>query len=221
MTKLLQQALDALEPFAEDAARILCMCDYCAPSFDDNAVHPDNKAQQERPASVDAYVGAREDAAIWRKRALEAEELNRKFIAEVNGPTYLGEPVKQEQPAQEPVAWLHGTTFQVVVSKNRPNSLAAWLPLFAHPAPTQPVIKPVVVNADYREMWQQVIELNQQLCEKLAEPPTQPALSDDEIWQFWCNRPEVPEGEDDSMEAEFVAACKRAIESHCRGGNHG
>lgn len=59
------------------------------------------EAQQEQPASVDAYVGAREDAAIWKKRALEAEELNRKFIAELNGPTYLGEPVKQEQPAQE------------------------------------------------------------------------------------------------------------------------
>ena len=61
-------------------------------------------AQQEQPASVDAYVGAREDAAIWKKRALEAEELNRKFIAELNGQTYLGEPVKQEQPAQEPLA---------------------------------------------------------------------------------------------------------------------
>ncbi len=57
-------------------------------------------AQQEQPASVDAYIGAREDAAIWKKRALEAEELNRKFIADVNGPTYLGEPVKQEQPAE-------------------------------------------------------------------------------------------------------------------------
>lgn len=57
-------------------------------------------SQQEQPASVDAYVGAREDAAIWKKRALEAEELNRKFIADVNGPTYLGEPVKQEQPAE-------------------------------------------------------------------------------------------------------------------------
>ena len=59
--------------------------------------------QQEQPASVDAYVGAREDAAIWKKRALEAEELNRKFIADVNGPTYLGEPA---QPAQKPEAWL-------------------------------------------------------------------------------------------------------------------
>ena len=34
---------------------------------------------------------------------------------------------QQEQPAQEPVAWLHGTTFQVVVSKNRPNSLESGL----------------------------------------------------------------------------------------------
>jgi hypothetical protein len=57
-------------------------------------------AQQEQPASVDTYVGAREDAAIWKKRALEAEELNRKFIAELNGPTYLGEPAQQEQPSK-------------------------------------------------------------------------------------------------------------------------
>jgi hypothetical protein len=36
-------------------------------------------------------------------------------------------------------------------------------------------------------------------------------LTDDEIWRFWWSRPEVPDGEDDSMEAEFVAAVKRAI----------
>ena len=33
-----------------------------------------------------------EEVAIWKKRALEAEDLNRKFIAEINGPTYMGEP---------------------------------------------------------------------------------------------------------------------------------
>lgn len=38
-------------------------------------------------------------------------------------------------------------------------------------------------------------------------------LTDDEIWEFWWNKPEVPEGEDDSMEAQFVAACRRAIET--------
>lgn len=43
---------------------------------------------------ADAYQGAMEDVAIWKKRALEAEDLNRKFIAEINGPTYMGEPIQ-------------------------------------------------------------------------------------------------------------------------------
>lgn len=29
---------------------------------------------------------------MWKKRALEAEELNRKFIADINGQTFMGEP---------------------------------------------------------------------------------------------------------------------------------
>lgn len=49
----------------------------------------------------DAYHGAREDLAIWKKRALEAEELNRKFIGEINGQTFMGEPAPAV--AQEPV----------------------------------------------------------------------------------------------------------------------
>jgi len=44
------------------------------------------------PDISDAYAGAREDLAIWKKRALEAEELNRKFIADINGQTFMGEP---------------------------------------------------------------------------------------------------------------------------------
>ena len=51
---------------------------------------------QPAPSFADAYQGAMEEVAIWKKRALEAEELNRKFIAEINGPTYMGEPA---QPA--------------------------------------------------------------------------------------------------------------------------
>ena len=39
------------------------------------------------------------------------------------------------------------------------------------------------------------------------------ALTDDEIWKFWWNKPEVPEGEDDSMEAQFVSACREAIKT--------
>jgi hypothetical protein len=51
---------------------------------------------QPAPSFADAYQGAMEEAATWKRRALEAEDLNRKFIAEINGPTHMGEPA---QPA--------------------------------------------------------------------------------------------------------------------------
>ena len=44
--------------------------------------------------------------------------------------------------------------------------------------------------------------------------PTQVKLKDDEIWKFWCLRPEVSEGENDSMEAEFVAAVRAVLAAH-------
>ena len=56
---------------------------------------------------ADAYQGAREDLAIWKRRALEAESALRteqkassRLAAEVNeanGPTHLGEPVQPER----------------------------------------------------------------------------------------------------------------------------
>jgi len=39
-------------------------------------------------------------------------------------------------------------------------------------------------------------------------------MSDEEIWRFWWARPEVADGEDDSMEAEFVAAALRLLAAH-------
>ena len=56
---------------------------------------------QPAPSFADAYQGAMEDVAIWKKRALEAEDLNRKFVAEINGPAYMGEPA---QPAPSALA---------------------------------------------------------------------------------------------------------------------
>ena len=47
-------------------------------------------------AYADAYAGAREDLSIWKKRALEAEALNRKFSASVNSPSFMGEPAAQQ-----------------------------------------------------------------------------------------------------------------------------
>ena len=58
---------------------------------------------QPAPSFADAYQGAMEEVALWKKRALEAEDMNRKFIAEINGPTHMGEPA---QPAPSiPEGW--------------------------------------------------------------------------------------------------------------------
>jgi len=49
---------------------------------------------------------------------------------------------------------------------------------------------------------------------KPAAPVQEPVvLTDDEIWKFWWNKPEAPEGEDASMEAQFVSACREAIKA--------
>ena len=45
-------------------------------------------------------------------------------------------------------------------------------------------------------------------------PPQRKPLTDEEIWKFWWSRPEVPEGEDDSMEEEFVAAVRAVLAAH-------
>ncbi|MDV7402951.1 hypothetical protein RZS08_66625, partial [Arthrospira platensis SPKY1] len=58
---------------------------------------------QPAPNFADAYQGAMEEVAIWKKRALEAEDLNRKFIAEINGPTHMGEPVQNVPSVPEDI----------------------------------------------------------------------------------------------------------------------
>ena len=61
----------------------------------------------------DAYQGAREDLAIWKRRALEAEARVRQQdqiidqmgedLNAINGPTFMGEPVLPRQQAREVV----------------------------------------------------------------------------------------------------------------------
>ena len=72
------------------------------------------------PSFADAYQGAMEDVAIWKKRALEAEDLNRKFVAEINGPAYMGEPA---QPAPSvPEGWVKElSTIQHAMAMNNWN----------------------------------------------------------------------------------------------------
>ncbi len=58
------------------------------------------------PDMTDAYAGAREDLSIWKKRALEAEALNRKFAASVNSPSFMGEPAAPAKAAlADPMQW--------------------------------------------------------------------------------------------------------------------
>lgn len=66
------------------------------------AMLTDEPAQAAAPDMTDAYAGAREDLAIWKKRALEAEALNRKFAASVNSPSFMGEPAALAQAGEYP-----------------------------------------------------------------------------------------------------------------------
>ena len=71
---------------------------------------------QPAPNFADAYQGAMEEVAIWKKRALEAEDTNRKLIAEINGPTHMGEPVQNVPSVPEGVSFMDTSQLAGVVS---------------------------------------------------------------------------------------------------------
>jgi len=53
------------------------------------------------------------------------------------------------------------------------------------------------------------------LCwQKNTTPPQRKPLTDEQIWKFWWDRPVVLEGEDDSMEAQFVAAVRSVLNAN-------
>ena len=64
--------------------------------------------QRQNECLTDAYCGAREDLAIWKRRALEAEEKLRaesaatsRLVSELNaenGQTHMGEAAQQRKP---------------------------------------------------------------------------------------------------------------------------
>ena len=77
--------------------------DLCAKSEDEL-----RRQHAEIDRLTDAYCGAREDIAIWKRRALEAEKklqaesaVSARLVSELNaenGPTHMGEPAQQRQP---------------------------------------------------------------------------------------------------------------------------
>mgnify|MGYP003604668826 CR=1 FL=1 len=87
-----------------------------------NLIHPSGEVAV--PDMTDAYAGAREDLSIWKKRALEAEALNRKFAASVNSPSFMGEPaapvdVTVQQDAER-YRWLRDHRGWQVLHRIRP-----------------------------------------------------------------------------------------------------
>jgi len=82
--------------------------------------------------------------------------LNRKFIAELNGPTYLGEPA---QPAQKPDLWKTQFLTDVMTSAG----------LLMHGRTDKKLAQRI---ADGSARWR---------TELYASAPTQPALSDEQI----------------------------------------
>lgn len=74
---------------------------------------------------TDAYCGAREDLAIWKRRALEAEEklraestVSARLVSELNdqnGPTHMGEPARKRKPltdVEKHAMWVMATIDQ-------------------------------------------------------------------------------------------------------------
>ena len=84
IVRLVEEKIAAMSP-SEVAAFMTARAALAAP-----------KAEPAAPDITDAYAGAQEDIAIWKKRALEAEALNHRFIADINGPTFLGEPTTSD-----------------------------------------------------------------------------------------------------------------------------
>ena len=119
---------------------------------------------------------------------LYCEQLNSKFANDAL--KAIDEALAQ--PTQEPVAW-NEEEFNAIAYAYR----------------TCPAHEIKMVSDRYQELVNYVLSIT-----RPAPAKQWVGLSDDEIWKFWWSRPEVPEGEDDSMEAEFVAAVRRVLAFH-------
>ena len=78
------------------------------------------------PDMTDAYAGAREDLSIWKKRALEAEALNRKFAASVNSPSFMGEQAEPVDAAKLPSPANVGTAPKCLNLNDRAMWVLGW-----------------------------------------------------------------------------------------------
>ena len=174
---LMTGAADALEAKAAPAgeweayeAWKLSMKPYGFDGFD--AYQAGAAYQRAQPQSEygDAYQGSREDLAIWKRRALEAESrireqdqiienLGNALNAE-NGPTFMGEPVIQQPQSEEAVAYT--TAGMLAIAKELPltGRIGArckaddrWnVPLYTAPQPS--AAPDAITMADVMRAWE-------------------------------------------------------------------
>ena len=109
------------------------------------------------------------------------------------------------------------------VEQDREKAITAIKAALAQPAQQEPVAFLVDDDLYYPEEidWETLQEQGHTVAALYTSPPAQRtwgkpwvSLTDDEIWKFWCSRPEVSEGEDDSMEAEFVTSVRAVLAAH-------
>lgn len=178
---MLHEAADALEakaaPLGEREAYEawkLTMKPYGFDGFDAyQAGAAYQRAQQPQSEYGDAYQGAREDLAIWKRRALEAESrvreqdqiienLGNALNAE-NGPAFMGEPVIQQPQSAEAVNRAH--VMDALLMWNRRHEVppikigyeygvaGAVLDLVATPQPSAGVVMPERKSKPYGKLY--------------------------------------------------------------------
>ncbi len=88
-----------------------------------------------------------------------------------------------------------------------------------HTAQTRPIHQTSEAITAIKEVLAQPeqypqIAINPEIVGYVAPQRTWVKLTDEEIWKFWWARPEISEGKNDSMEAEFVAAVRAVLAAH-------
>jgi hypothetical protein len=189
-------------------------------------------APVQEPVAIPEYI--RDAAKHLHENRFEPSFVVRAIVGWING-----SPPAQPAPVQKPVAYEYGDDVFWHDSPDindyiRANgkALVYATPPAAQPAPVQPVAQAWAegyragiddertseANIGIAGMGMKVEPARNNPYH--TTPPAQPApvqepvaMTDDEIWKFWWNKPEVPEGEDDSMEAQFVSACREAIKA--------
>ena len=108
------------------------------------------------------------------------------------------------QPEQEPVAWnVIDPTGKIVATEE--NAIRGWARIHGYKLTVEGLL-------GFHEKGWRVVPATTPQQRTWGKPWV--SLTDEEIWKFWCSRPEVSEGEDDSMEAEFVTSVRAVLAAH-------